>query len=187
MVLLFLSAYYFDHIGVLSLGITNLAAWAGITVAPLNFIRDNNFSSSPYLIYTGISLGIGLFITALLSEKNNFKPHFSYTYRNFSIHLLFISLLAGLFYYDTLYLIWFLFILAATAFMWRQAISKKSFYFLVVTAIYGYVAVSYVVIRFLSAPGKDISIYTYIIWFIASGVALMKLFIHYNKILNQHA
>ena len=186
MVLLFFAAYYFDHIGVLSLAITNLAAWAGIAVAPLNFISDNDLSST-HLIYTGIILGIGLFIIALLSEKYNFKAHFGYTYCNFSVHLLFISLLAGMFYYDTLYLIWFVLIMATTAFMWQHAISRRSFYFFVVTVLYGYVAVCYVVILFLSALSGVAAFYAYIIWFIASGVALMKLFIHYNKIINKHA
>ncbi len=186
MVLVFLAAYYFDHIGVLSMAVTNLAAWAGIAVAPLNFIRDNDFSN-PHLIYAGIVLGIGLFIIALLSEKYNFKAHFSYTYRNFSIHLLFISLLAGMFYYETLYLIWFAFILATTFFMWRHAIGRKSFYFLVITLLYSYIDFCYIIFRLLPLFGNAGAFYFYIIWFIASGIALIRLLIYYNKVLHQHA
>ncbi|MEP6465284.1 MAG: DUF2157 domain-containing protein [Parafilimonas sp.] len=186
MVLLFLAAYYFDHIGVLSMAVTNLAAWAGIAVAPLNIMRDNDFSN-PHLIYAGIVLGVGLFIIALLSEKYNFKAHFSYTYRNFSIHLLFISLLAGMFYYETLYLIWFAFILAPTFFMWRYALSKKSFYFLVVTVLYSYIAFCYIIFRLIPVFNNTGAFYLYIIWFIVSGIALIRLLIYYNKVLNQHA
>ena len=185
MVLLFIAAYYFDHIGVLSMAVTNLAAWAGIAVTPLS-IRDNDFSNS-HLIYAGIVLGAGLFIIALLSEKNNFKAHFSYTYRNFAVHLLFIALLAGMFYYETLYLFWFVFILACTFFMWRHAINRKSFYFLVVTILYSYIGLCYVIFRLLEGIGSEGAFYLYIIWFIASGIALIKLFIYYNKALNKHA
>ena len=44
MVLLFLAAYYFDNLGVLSLTITNLAAWIGITVTPAEILNENDFS-----------------------------------------------------------------------------------------------------------------------------------------------
>jgi hypothetical protein len=39
MVLLFISAYYFDHIGVLTMAITNLAAWAGITSYATSYFK----------------------------------------------------------------------------------------------------------------------------------------------------
>ncbi len=185
MVLLFFAAYYFDHIGVLSMAITNLAAWAGIAVAPLNFFRDNDFSN-PHFIYAGIVLGIGLFIIALVSERNNLKAHFSYTYRNFSVHLVFISLLAGMFYYDALYLIWFVFILAAAAFMWRHAINRKSFYFFVVVVLYGYVAVCSVLLRLLIF-NNEAAFYTYAVWFYSIRYCIDNAFIHYNKVINQHA
>jgi hypothetical protein len=35
MLVLFVSAYYFDHLGILSMAITNLGAWVGLTVTPL--------------------------------------------------------------------------------------------------------------------------------------------------------
>ena len=41
MVLLFFCAYYFDHLGVLSLAITNLAAWMGVAITPLNIFNAN--------------------------------------------------------------------------------------------------------------------------------------------------
>jgi hypothetical protein len=186
MVVLFMTAYYFDHIGVLSMAITNLAAWAGIAVAPLNIIRDNDFSNTN-LIYAGIILGAGLFVIALLSEKYNFKPRFSFSYRNFAIHLLFIALLTGMFYYETFYMLWFVSILASAFFIWRYAISRKSFYFLVVTVLYSYIGLCYVIFSLLSGGPNEGALYLYIIWFIISGIALIRLFIYYNKALNKHA
>jgi hypothetical protein len=40
MVLLFMSAYYFDDLGVLSIAIVNLATWVGITVTPLQLLSS---------------------------------------------------------------------------------------------------------------------------------------------------
>src|SRR5882757_9506041 len=72
MVVLFFSAYYFDHLGVLSLAITNLAAWAGIAVTPLQILKENDFANER-LIYTGLALGILLVLAGLTSERRNFK------------------------------------------------------------------------------------------------------------------
>ena len=56
MVVLFFSAYYFDQVGVLSLAITNLAAWAGIAATPLKILQSSDFSSTNIII-TGLLLG----------------------------------------------------------------------------------------------------------------------------------
>ena len=55
-VLLFATAYYFDHLGVLSMAVTNLAVWAGFTVAPTQVFHQNDFNDEQ-LIYTAIVLG----------------------------------------------------------------------------------------------------------------------------------
>ena len=53
MVVLFFCAYFFDHIGILSLAITNLAAWVGIVVTPAEILKSNDFNSVT-IIYTGL-------------------------------------------------------------------------------------------------------------------------------------
>jgi len=186
MILLFLSAYYFDHVGVLSLAITNLAAWAGLTVAPLNILNSNDFSD-PHLFFTGIVLGAGLFMLAYASVKNNFKAHFSYTYRNFSIHLSYISLLAAMFHYDNIYLLWFLCISVLTAFICRFTLNIQSFYFFITAILYCYIAACYVLYNLVFSLNDEVGIYLYIIWFIVSGIALIRVFIHYNKIIKKNA
>jgi hypothetical protein len=182
MVLLFFFAYYFDHPGVLSLAITNLAAWLGITVTPLNILKSNNFSD-PHLFYSGIALSTGLFAVAYISGKKKLKAHFGFTYQSFGIHLLFICLLAGMFYYERFYFIWFLFIAGLTATMWFYAIRKRSFYFFVTTVLYCYVAVCYVVYRLLYISDMFETFYLYAIWIICSGIGLIYLLIRYNKII----
>lgn len=186
MVLLFFVAYYFDHLGVLSMAITNLAAWAGFTVAPLNIVDANDFSDKK-LIYTGIILGAGLLALSFVSIKRHIKEHFAFTYKNFGAHILFISLLAGLFHFNHIYLLWFL-ILATVAFLFfKNSIAEKSFYFLVLTVLYFYIGGSYVVCRVLVSGGSTGGLYTTSIYFIASGIGLIKTLIYYNQFLRKNA
>lgn len=87
MMLLFMAAYYFDHLGVLSLAIVNLAAWVGITVIPLQILQSNDFGSSN-LIYSGLVLGAFLLSTSFASDYYKIKRHFCFTYKNFGSHIL---------------------------------------------------------------------------------------------------
>ncbi len=106
MILLFAAAYYFDHLGVLSLAIVNLAAWAGIAITPTTILQQNNFNEEK-IMFTGLALGAILMAMALWSSIKQVKAHFSFTYKNFGIHIFFISLLAILFYYDRIYILIF--------------------------------------------------------------------------------
>lgn len=140
MVILFFTAYYFDHIGVLCLAITNLAAWAGIAVTPARLLVANDFSS-PRLIYTGMALGCLLLTAAFLSRKRDAKDHFSFTYENFGAHLLYIAIIAGMIYYEEYNAdFWWILPLAATSYyVYRNARQRQSYYFLVVLTLYTYV------------------------------------------------
>ncbi len=187
MVILFIAAYYFDHLGVLSLAITNLAAWAGISITPLRILRDNDFSDSQ-IIYVGVAVGLFLVAMSYISVVKNIKAHFEFTYKNFGAHILFISLLALMFYYDNIYLVWFIALAAVTFLFFKDAVRKNSFYFLVITLLYAYVGVSYLVVRLVALVSLDMGgIYLGILYFILSGIGLIMLFIHYNKIFKKHA
>ncbi|XZF13632.1 DUF2157 domain-containing protein [Chitinophagaceae bacterium MMS25-I14] len=186
MALLFIAAYYFDHLGILSLAITNLAAWAGITVTPLNILQDNDFSSSS-VIYTGIVLGAGLIALAYVSERRHVKAHFAFTYKNFGINILFIASIAGMIMTENLYLLWFLPIAGLCFFSCRSALKESSFYFFVITTLYAYVVLSYVIIRLLfNASIDEGAIYLGLFYFIGSGIGLIRLLIHYNKKIKAH-
>lgn len=182
LVILFIAAYYFDHLGVLSLAITNLATWIGISVTPLRILRENDFNNV-HIIYAGIILGVTLVAISFASRYKNIKAHFAFTYKNFGIHILFISMLALLFYYENTYLVWFIFFVAVSFLSFRNALKENSFYFLVITLLYGYIGISYVAIEFLSMFGYGMgAVYPGIIYFILSGIGMIRLFIHYNKI-----
>lgn len=185
MVVLFLSAYYFDHLGVLSLAITNLAAWAGIAITPLRILRDNDFDKDR-IIYTGLALGVLLVLLGLTSERRNFKKHFEFTYANFGTNILFIAALAGLFTQDKIYGLWFLLLLGLAYLFYRQAIKKNSFYFLLIITLYTYIALCYVVVRVLWITSNYDAIFPVLLYFILSAVGLIRLLMFFNKKIKAH-
>ena len=186
MIVLFFCAYYFDHLGVLSIAITNLAAWLGISVTPLQILQQDNFSNA-YLIYTGIALGVALIVFSIVSEQKNIKAHFAFTYKNFGANILFIALLAGMFSNNTVYFLWFVAIAVVAWWFFNSAIKRNEFYFLVITVLYAYIAVCYVVINLLILIADVGSIYLGAIYFIVSGIALIRLLMYYNKKLKHDA
>jgi hypothetical protein len=184
LVILFISAYYFDHLGVLSLAITNLAAWMGIAVTPMRILKDNDFDSWR-IIYTGLVLGAVLVLAGLASEWKNLKKHFSFTYTNFGINILFISTLAALFMHHQFYILWFLVLLGIAFYFYRQAVGINSFYFLLLVIMYTYIGLSYVVIMILFAMvDTNMSIapvYLGFFYFILSAIAVVRILIVLNR------
>lgn len=182
MLVLFFTAYNFDHLGILSLAITNLAAWLGITVTPLQLLKENDFNSNTIII-TGILLGILLNTIAFFSEKKDIKKHFAFTYLNFGMHILFISCLAAMFNYDNILILFFLLLLAIAFYFYKKAVADKSFYILLICSLYTYIGLSYVVIHLLfnvSDLGEGI-FYLTGFYFILSAIILGIFLMNTNK------
>lgn len=182
MVILFISAYYFDHLGILSLAITNLAAWAGIAITPATLLKDNDFNSES-LIYTGIVLGVFLLVLAHFSRAKNIKAHFALTYRNFGTHLLFVSLLAAMFHYDSYFIFWIFPLAVFAYYTFREAFRERSFYFMVVLAVYLYIGCGYTVIMLLDKLHfyNMAGIYLTLIYLIVSSIVLIRFLMNINK------
>lgn len=181
MVVLLFSAYYFDHLGVLSLAITNFAAWMGVTITPYRIFSRNDFTSDR-LIYTGMLLGLILLAAAFLSQYKKLKDHFAFTYSNFGIHILFISVLSALFMFEEKW-IWLIVLAGVCAFMLAQAFRYRSFYFALVVVLYGYMGLNYVVMKWLEPTHVDFQVILF--YFIVSGAGLIYLLIRLNKMLRR--
>ncbi|MFY0254039.1 DUF2157 domain-containing protein [Chitinophaga sp. 30R24] len=184
--ILSLSAYYFDHIGVLALAITNLAAWMGVSVTPLRVFSGISSGTEIYAqhyVYMALLLGGILLALALLSTVFNLKKHFAFTYRNFGAHIIFISSIVAMCLFHNNYFGWFLFLAAVAAYLGIQAFRERSFYFLLITVLYSYVGLS-IVIGFLLAaikePGTYV-IYIGLLYMIFSAIAVILLLIFLNK------
>jgi MFS family permease len=186
LVVLLFSAYYFDHLGVLGLAITNLAAWAGIAITPLHILNDNDFDS-PRLILTGILLGILLLAIARASEWRKIKAHFAFTYTNFGMNMLFISCLAALFEFEGLYLLWFLVLAGVAAWFYREAMRRRSFYFVLMLSLYGYIGLGYTITRLLFSTNFDIgALILDFMYFIGSATGLIIFLVRTAKKMKRH-
>ena len=187
MAVLFFCAYYFDHLGVLSLAITNLAAWMGIVVTPTQILKQNDFHSDT-IIYTGMLLGVLLVAAGEISRWRDLKQHFRFTYVNFGAHILFIACLAGLFHFDTVYFLWFLALLGIAFYFYWQALRERSFYFLLILTLYAYIGIAYVAVRLLDKihGGGLSAVYLGLMFFIGSAIGLILFLIHHNKKFKAH-
>lgn len=174
------SAYYFDHLGVLSMAITNLAAWMGIAVTPFQLLSANDFSNER-IVVTGALLGVFLLLLANLSAWKNLKKHFAFTYQNFGAHIFFIACIAATFIFDWQWLLWLGAMMLVAVYIFRQAFKEGSFYFVLITVLYGYIGLSILVGRLLLASQDIGAIYIGLLYMIGSAIAVILLLITLNK------
>jgi hypothetical protein len=181
MVTLFYLAYYFDHLGILSMAITNLAIWMGVSITPKHLLQQLSFDDAG-LISTYLLLGMILISTGYFSKRYDIKKHFGFTYDHFGIHLTYLAILAGFFHYDYAYsLIWFVLLSIMTWFSFKEAYKSKSFYFVLLTLLYGYIGTSGLIVRSLVLADNRSAYNVMLLYFSASGIALVFLIIHLNK------
>lgn len=174
MIILFFCAYYFDHLGVLSLAITNLAAWMGIVVTPLKVLKDNDFNDSQ-IIVAGLVLGVFLVAASEFSNRKNFKKHFSFTYLNFGMNILFIATLAGMFHFNNYYVAWLAPLALISYIFYRKAVNLNSFYIALMVTIYAYIGLSYVFVRLVDEYMLAL------LYFIGSGIGTIVLLVSLNR------
>ena len=93
--LCFFVAYYFDNRIVLSMAITSLAAFIGITITPERMFQNEVYSSLQ-LTYSGLVLGRILLIWMEYTFKHKIKAHFYFVFATFALHLLGVCVLSGL-------------------------------------------------------------------------------------------
>lgn len=167
-VLFFFCAYFFDHRGVLSMAITALASWIGISITPLRLLKNNDFNSQDIVI-TSILLGITLIIVGWFSIQKSLKKHFSFTYFVFGGNLTFIAALSGLFTFD-LKIIYGLIVGILSCFSIVYARTKHSYLFLLMGIIYGYIAFTYTIFKILP---DDIDPFLFMLYFVLSGTGVV--------------
>ena len=185
MILLFFNAYYFDNIAVLSLAIINLGSWVGVAIAPLDLLKDNDFTNDG-IILSGVALGIFLLAIYFFTSRHNFKRHFALTYKNFATHLLYVSLLAAIFEFDTIWILWFAVLGVVTYYQMRDALRTNSFYFIIFAILYTYVGITGVVFHSIADALSAGFLPFFIMYFMISAAALIVSFIHFNKIVKGH-
>ncbi len=182
-VLFFYCAYIFDHKGLLALGLTGLASSAGLSIAPMQLLESNNFMSNN-ILFTALAFGVITVAFAKYSDVKNIKAHFSFSYHNFAANLLFIATLALLFN-QPLKPLSFILLCVLSFYFIKYAIAQQSFWFLLLSTLYSYIGLSYVVfsLMYYGHSGGD-GIFTLGIFYLfASCAGVIYFFINYKKIL----
>jgi hypothetical protein len=144
-IVFFLLAYRFDHVGVLSLGITALASFFGITISPQKWYSKDFFDHAN-LHNIGLVFGSVLTFLALALDKKKIKEHFTFTYVNFSIIIFLLSALAGIFKNTNSYAGYLLLLYVGCGFAVYFANSRKSFLFLLYAFVFGYIGTTFLLI-----------------------------------------
>lgn len=141
-VVFFLLAYRFDHLGVLSLGVTALASFFGITISPQKWYSADFFDQAN-LHNIGLVFGAALTGVALALERKKIKEHFTFTYVNFSAVIFLMSALAGIFMNTDSYAGYLLLLFIGCGFAVYFANSRKSFLFLLYAFVFGYIGITF--------------------------------------------
>lgn len=172
MVLLFLSAYYFDHQGLLSMAIANLAAWIGITVDKSIF-SSSGLLANKNLIAAMALLGLFLLTLTVLLRSRPYKTHFHSTYQQFGTHFAFIASIAGIIAFEKGWPFWLLLLILLAYYHLKQAFRDKNSYFLIVSAIYVYIGISYIFSsKLFEGIGGDGELYANLFYYLFSGIGL---------------
>ena len=175
------AAYFFDHRGVLSMGLTALASWVGVSIAPLSVLSKNDFSA-PNFLFTAIALGLVLSGVGLFSEYKNLKKHFSFTYLLLGSNLTLIATMTGIFNHGN----WFIYLtitLALCVGLFLYARKTQSYIFLLMGVIYGYIAFSYLLYKTIELIHSESLSLLAMYYFLISGVGVVIFLINIKKIL----
>jgi hypothetical protein len=184
-ILYLVTAYLFDHKGILSLGITGFAAWAGVSITPMHLFENNDFSSMQ-IIFASIAVGLALAGFSKWSDVRGIKKHFGFTYNNFGSNIMFIACLAYLFNDNMpIRFIAFPLIAGLTYYYIRYAIAEKSFLFLLLAVLYGYIALTYMffIMLFQFDNKYELAFMLGMFYIIASCAGIVLFFIYYKRIL----
>ena len=166
--LFFFLAYRFDNRLVLSLGLSSLAGWFGLTISHGSAHQDAAYRE--YALLYCLLVGVG----GALLQRRGLKPHFFGTYLNIVANVLFWALLSGVFNRQG-YGLWFLALLIACGASVVWGLARRQFAFVAYAAVYGYVGVSSLFLRVVTDESSVLS------YFVVSGVAMLVVLVQIGR------
>jgi hypothetical protein len=167
-VLFFFLAYRFDNRFVLSLGLSSLAAWLGLSISRWSGSQDAAYRQ--YALLYCLLVGMG----GAILRRRGLKPHFFGTYLNIVANVLFWALLSGVFSREG-YGLWFLALFLACAASLAWGLRRRQFVFVAYAAVYGYVGVSSMFLRGVSDETAVLG------YFVVTGVAMLVLLVQIGR------
>jgi hypothetical protein len=163
------------------MAIANLGIWMGVSVTPKDLIARSDFDSEK-TIYTYLVLGFFLLTAAYLTKKFDLKKHFFFSYQHYGVHVTFISLLSGYFFYDYALSLVFLALFAIIAWLvYSDGYKHKSYYFVMLTVVYSYIIVSGFCLRSMFFMQDEAVLFIGFMYFILSGAAFVSILMNLNK------
>ena len=166
--LFFFLAYRFDNRFVLSLGLSSLAGWFGITISHWSTYQDAAYRE--YALLYCLLVGGG----GALLQRLDLKPHFFGTYLNVVANVLFWAVLSGVFIRGDSGL-WFFVLLIACGASLAWGLRRRQFAFVAYAAVYGYLGVSSLFLRSVSGDTAVLS------YFVVSGVAMLVMLVYIGR------
>jgi hypothetical protein len=166
--LFFFLAYRFDNRFVLSLGLSSLAGWLGLTISHWTAHPDAAYRQ--YALLYCLLVGVG----GALLQRRGLKPHFFGTYLNIVANVLFWAVLSGVFDREGSGL-WVLAMLIACGASLAWGLARRQFAFVAYAAVYGYVGVSSLILRDIFDTSAVLT------YFVVSGVAMLVALIQIGR------
>lgn len=166
------AAYYFDNRSSLSIGITALAAFVGITATPKAVVQ-NEMYTHPAQTYFGLMLAMALIGWYEYSRKHGIKSHFLLIVATFALHLIGICSLKGLF--EDMWPIFVLVLGAACYYFYRMSYELASRSLFVFTLLYAYFGANIIIGKFLD--GIDSFALIQIITFLSPAYLILSIFL----------
>lgn len=183
----FFCAYYFDNRSVLTIAITGLAAYVGLSVTPQDIFNDsNNLYASQSLSYSAVMLAVLLVLWTIYSQRISLKTHFGLVFLTFALHIVSIAAITNLTGYDTLTWIIFALILAgSTYYFYKASYQYKAMSLYVFMIVYAYIGGNIVLFRvFENVDFSDIwelLIFLLPAYFVGSIIMFIKLIRNFHK------
>ncbi|WP_210519202.1 DUF2157 domain-containing protein [Hymenobacter terricola] len=184
-------AYAFDHRGVLAMGLTALASWVGLTVAPLSVLTENDFWNTS-IRSAALGLGLVLMAAGFYSEHQGRKAHFAFTYlllgSNLALAALATSLVHATFNEQPVASTGAaLLVLALCGGLFWYARRTQSYWFLILAAGYAYLAVGCLVGQVIMALPNDLIGLVLMVFFPLSALGMVLFFVNLKKIMHGSA
>ena len=186
----FFCAYYFDNKSVLTIGVTGLAAYVGLSVAPQDLLNSNDLYASQNLSYSAVMLGVLLILWTIYSNRISLKTHFNLIFLTFALHIISIAAISNLTNYDTL--TWIIFAVIMTSsiyYFYKASYDNKSMSLYVFMIIYGYIGANMFLFRIFEnvdfSAIWELFFFLLPVYFIGSIVLFIKLIKKFNKEITQ--
>jgi len=178
----FICAYYFDNKSALTIAITGLAAYIGISVTPQDLVH-NKFYDDESLSYSAIILGGLLILYTIYSSRIKLKTHFNIIYLTFALHIISIASITNL--VEDYWFFFALILAGSTFYFYKISYELSSISLYVFMIIYAYIGINIVLFKiFEHIDFSDLwTLFVLLLpaYFVGSIVLFIKLIKKFNK------